>query len=223
MKHTYKTLLTYLPIFLFIFLAETFFAQYPGMAAFRAQQNQQFINQQMQMQMQMMNWRQSAGKGDTYMVTFKDSSVKKVVSWMYTDTILHKNFLVLVDKKFPKSDSAHRTQKIYSDQTLYVSTIADYQSRQETYGTPTDSCWMFKVVSGAINVYSKYPQIAEGDFSPSSIIAIQLNDGQMVKYSVENLKQMVAGDSDAIENIEKKNYYKAIKKYNRNAEKAAKK
>jgi endonuclease III-like uncharacterized protein len=78
-------------------------------------------------------------------------------------------------------------------------------------------------MSGALNVYSKYPQIAQGDFLTSSIIAIQLNNGQMVKYSVENLKQMVAGDTDALENIEKKNYYKAIKKYNRNAEKAAKK
>ena len=39
----------------------------------------------------------------------------------------------------------------------------------------------------------------------------------------ENLKNMVGQDIDALENIQKKNYYKAIKKYNRNAAQAAKK
>jgi len=34
---------------------------------------------------------------------------------------------------------------------------------------------------------------------------------------------MVGQDIDALENIQKKNYYKAIKKYNHNAAKAAKK
>lgn len=33
---------------------------------------------------------------------------------------------------------------------------------------------------------------------------------------------MVGDDIDALENIQRKNYLKAIKKYNRNAEKAAK-
>lgn len=200
-------------------------AQFPGMAAVRAQQNQQFMNQQMQTQMQMlmnMNWRQNAGKGDTYMITFKDSSVKKVVSWMYTDTILHKNFLVLVDKKFSKSDSVHRTQKIYSDQTQYISTIADYQSNREIYGIPTDSCWMFKVMSGPINVYSKYFNEFENDFH-NAVIAIQLNDGPIVKYSVDALKQMVGQNADALAYIEKENYYKAIKKYNHDVEKSQKK
>lgn len=201
-------------------------AQFPGMAAVRAQQNQQFMNQQMQMQMQMlqmsMNWRQNAGKGDTYLITFKDSSVKKVISWMFTDTILHKNFLVLVDKKFPKSDSAHRTQKIYSDQTRYISTIADYQSNTEIYGVATDSCWMFKVMGGSINVYSRYFKDFEYDFH-NSVIAIQLNDGPIVKYSTDALKQMVGQNADALAYIEQKNYYKAVKKYNHDAEKAAKK
>ena len=199
-------------------------AQFPGMAAVRAQQNQQFMNQQMQMQLQTlmnMNWKQNAGKGDTYMITFKDSSVKKVVSWMYTDTILHKNFLVLIDKKFPKSDSVHRTQRIYSDQTNFISTIADHLSNREIYGIPTDSCWMFKVMSGPINVYSRYFNEFEYDFH-NAVIAIQLNDGPIVKYSVDALKQMVGQNADALAYIEKKNYYKAIKKYNEDIEKAAK-
>lgn len=113
MKYFYKTSLSISTCLLFILFANNSFAQYPGMGAFRAQQSQQFMNQQMQMQMNMQsfNWRASAGKGDKYKVTFKDSSVKELVSFMYKDTIQHKNFLVFVDKKFKKSDSLHRYQK----------------------------------------------------------------------------------------------------------------
>jgi len=210
------------------------FAQFPGMAAVRAQQNQQFMNQQMQMQMQMMmngNWRANAGKGSTYQVTFKDSSVKQVVSFMYIDTTLHKNFLLFVDKKYPKSDSAHRYQKIYSDQTLYISAVVNGSSGQESYGVPKDSCWMFKVIDGPLAVYAKslnYLTETDGllnvtDFEPKAIVGIQLNDGPIEKYNKENLIKMVGQDFDSQDAIEKGKYYKAVKKYNHNAEKAAKK
>ena len=224
MLRTRKIFLISLLSIFCIFFSKNSFAQYPGMAAFRAQQSQQFINQQMQTQMMLnnMNWRANAGSGTIYKVKFKDTSTKEVVSYMYSDTILHKNFLVYVDKKFKRSDTLHRNQKIYSDQTLYISTVTDRSSSQEIYGVPTDSCWMFKVVSGPISVYSKYPELST-DFNPSTIIAIQLNDGPTVKYTAEALKQMVGQDADALESIENKNYIKAVKKYNRHAERAAKK
>ncbi|MBS1521736.1 MAG: hypothetical protein JST50_12115 [Bacteroidetes bacterium] len=223
-----------LVISLLFFYSLQAFAQYPGMGAVRAQQSRQFVNQQMQMQMQMMNnlnWRQNAGKGDTYTVTFKDSTVKKVVSFMYTDTVLHKNFLVYVDKKFPKSDTIHRNQKIYTDQTKYISVIGDYRSGAEMYGVPTDSCWMFKVIDGSLAVYARSLNyltergglLNETNFDPSAIVGIQLNDGPIEKYSKDNLIKMVGQNADALEAIGKGKYYKAVTRYNRDAEKAAKK
>ena len=224
MLYNHKTFFILSLGLLLIFSTKNSFAQYPGMGAFRAQQSQQFVNQQMQMQMQM-NSIALAGQGDIYEVTFKDSSVKKVTSYFYTDTILNKEYLLFVDKKFPKSDSIHRYKKIYPEQTLYISTIRDNASKVETYGVPKDSCWMFKVVNGAINVYAKYYEVYDSQFNyPRAIIAIQLgDDGPMINYNIINLKQMVAQDSEALDCIENKKYHKAIKVYNRNAKKAAKK
>jgi hypothetical protein len=229
------------PIFSFLICAASILlagkasAQYPGMNKVYSDISRQNANQQTQMQMQMMenmNWRTGAGQGTIYQVTMKDSSVKKVVSYMYTDTILHKNFLLFVNKKFPKSDTAHRNQKIYSNETLYISTVINNASGEETFGVPTDSGWMFKVLSGPISVYAKSLDylnttvvmfVSDSEFAPSAIVGIQLNDGPIEKYTKENLIKMVGQDADALESIGKNKYYKAVKKFNRDAEKAAKK
>jgi hypothetical protein len=82
---------------------------------------------------------------------------------------------------------------------------------------------MFKVASGAINVYSKYPELYS-DMNNKNTIAIQTgDDGPMVKYSEENLMKMVGQDRDAAGLMDKKKFYKAVMKYNANILKAAKK
>jgi hypothetical protein len=205
-------------------------AQYPGMGAFRAQQSRQFANQQMQTQMQMManmNWRQNAGQGDSYYVTFKDSTQKKVVSYMYYDSVQRKNFLILVDKKFPKSDSVHRFRKIYPEQTL---SLSSGQEEWLKYGFPTDSCWTFKVITGAITVYAKntdYLVITKtpllssevSDFSPAAIIGIQLNDGPVEKLTKETVSKMVSQDPKAVALLEKRGMCDAVERYNKDIEK----
>lgn len=235
MKHIYKILHAFLPFLLFFISSSNSSAQYPGMNKVYSNIASQNARQQMDMMNnmnmnRMWNWRQGAGKGATYHVIFKDSSVKEVVSYMYTDTESHKCFLVFVDKKFPKSDTSHRNRKIYSDETLYISTTKDY-ANIETYGVPNDSCWMFKVISGPLTVYAKSLNYLvpadnfgnENELDLSSIIAIQLNDGPIVKYTTDNLKQMVGQYPDALNCVEKKKYYRAVKKYNRHAEKDEKK
>ncbi len=213
------------------------YAQYPGMAAFRAQQNQQFMTQQMNMQMQMnlsRNWRKNAGQGLGYVVALKNGDVKKIKSFMYLDTVLHKNFLVFVDKKFPKSDTIHRFQKIYPDQTSYITAmVTDNQGYEDTRaGMPTDSGWSIKVVRGAINIYAKsgsYLTVVgtpvfgapKMDFDAAEIIGIQLNDGPVEKLSKENVLKIVTGNTKATEYVEKKGLYEAVKRYNNDAEKAA--
>lgn len=89
-------------------------------------------------------------------------------------------------------------------------------------GVAKDSCWMFKAISGAISAYSLLSEKDELYFDPSTIVGIQLNDGEIVKFNETNLKAMVGNDIDALENIQRKNYLKAISKYNRNVEKTEK-
>lgn len=232
MKPYYKlSLLTLVLLFFYSLQAS---AQYPGMAAFRAQQSRQFANQQMQTQMQMManmNWRRNVGQGDSYYVTFKDSTQKKVVSYMYYDSVQRKNYLVFVDKKFPKSDSAHRFQKIYPAQTLSLS-YGTYEWVK--YGFPSDSGWTFKVVTGAISVYAKgmyYSEITKtpllssevSDFLPAAIIGIQLNNGPVEKLTKEKVSKMISQDAKAVALLEKRGMYNAVERYNKDAEKNTKK
>jgi hypothetical protein len=214
---------------LLIFSAKNSLAQFPGMNRVYSNMARQNANQQMRMQMQMnTNWRFGAGKGTTYQVTFKDSSVKQVVSFMYTDTVLHKNFIVFVDKKFPKSDTVHRNQKIYTDQTLYISTNRDIQSDKPIYGMPNDSCWMFTVIGGPLTVYARSMDylITLSTFVPSdelnipTIIGIQLNDGLILPFNADNLKNMVGQNARALELIADKKYLRAIKRYNKDNEKS---
>jgi len=224
----------FLVLSLLFFYSLQSYAQYPGMAAFRAQQNRQFVNQQMQMQMNMMNsmnWRRYAGQGEPYYVTFKDSTTKKVASYMFYDSLKRQNFLVLVNKKFPKSDSAHRFQKIYPDQTLKISYGEDEWIK---YGTPTDSGWTIKVITGAITVYAKsmdYTTITKtpafgspiSDFVPAAVIGIQLNNGPMEKLTKDAVSKMISADAKAVALLEKKSMYEAVERYNEDMEKAAKK
>ncbi len=225
-----------LVILLVAFCVNSLFAQYPGMAAFRAQQNMRFVQQQMFMQMNMMNYTdRDYNPKYTFIVTMKDSTKVTVDSQILNDTTLKRNYLLLVDKKFKKSDS-NRYKKIYPSQTISIArdissaAVSVHTNAEEPppvyfVGKATDSCWTFKVITGAITAYSSLSELPDDYvFKPFAITAIQLNNGPIVKYTEDNLKQMIGQDDlDALEYIQKKNYFKAIKKYNKDAEKAAKK
>ena len=193
------------------------------------------MQNQMMMQMSSLN----RGYADynisyTFVVTMKDGTKKEVDSKIYNDTIVKKNYLLLVDKSFKRSDT-NRYKKIYPAQTISiarnVAAPGDVIHKNAVQpppvyfkGMPSDSCWMFKVVAGPISAYS-YLSEQEDDlvFNPYAVVAIQLNDGPLMPLTDENLKQMVGQDINALEDIQKKNYFRAIKKYNKDVEKAAKK
>ncbi|AYL95049.1 hypothetical protein [Mucilaginibacter celer] len=197
-------------------------------------------NSDMQWQSQMSGLRMLGMRGGditynfkyTFTVTMADGTTKEVNSKIYVDTSLHKNYLLFVDKSLPKTDS-NRNQKIFPEQTKEISRNvalisgnikkADFATPPRYYrGIAKDSCWMFKVISGSINAYSFLSEEDGQMFNPSTIVAIQLNDGAIVKFNEENLKQMVGDDIDALEIIQRKNYMRAIKKFNRNREKEKK-
>ena len=154
-------------------------------------------------------------------ILLKDSTKQKTYEVIRFDSVLRKTYFVVVNKNFPKSDPDHRNQKIYPDQTTQISRT-NY-SGKKIIGISKDSCWMFKVFRGAINVYSYLSEESGPNFQESTIIGIQLGDGPILKYGAENLKQMIGSDADALESIENKDYLKAIKKYNHNVEKSSKK
>jgi hypothetical protein len=204
--------------------------------------NSMLARQNMQFQMQMnMNMRQAWiwGSNETYnpkhtfIVTMADGSKKEVNSRIYADTILHKSYLLFEDKSLPKADT-NRKKKIYPQETteitrnlaLVPSTVkrADFPTIPKYYtGIAKDSCWMFKVIAGPISAYSLLSEEEGQMFNPGTIVGIQLNDGPIVKCTVDNLKEMVAKDAEAMKKILDKNYIKAIKKFNHNTEKAASK
>jgi hypothetical protein len=198
------------------------FAQLPpGMRQVYANMNNQFMNQMMSMRMMNLNQAGSGNEKYNFTVLMKDSVKVEVSSKMYNDTARHKNYLLLVDKKYPKSDP-RREQKIYPDQTLGISrkTAAYYEKGidnkfhpAQINGNPTDSCWLFKSIEGKINAYG---YLSETDQTNSYVTAdilgaIQLADGPIVKLSAAALTTMVGKNEDALEFINK-DFEKANKK-----------
>ena len=207
-----------------LFTFTTAFAQFPGMGAVRTQMNNQFRDQQSRMFAQGMTLRganYSYNKEVDYLVTMLDGSQKTVHSSIYIDTTTNKNYLEVVDKILKKTDT-NRIKRIYPAQTLSIGrdlAILFYSDdpRHKTYftGMAKDSCWMFKVETGAINAYSYLSEHPGTNFNPYSIVGIQLGDGPIIKYTVENLKVMVGDNINALELIQRENNYRAIKRFNK--------
>jgi hypothetical protein len=228
MKITCKTLFAFSTVILFFFLAQVSSAQSPqsgikdyiNLRKAKKEFNQKYKMGEM-MPFKMLGKTMIFNSEYGFEILLKDSTRQKIYTAIQFDTILRKTYLVVVNKKFPKSDPEHRNQRIYPDQTLQISRTNF--SDKKIIGISKDSCWMFKIISGAINTYSYISEEPGPTFEESTIIGIQLSDGPILKYNVENLKQMVGNDADALESIESKDYLRAIKKYNRDVQKSAKK
>jgi hypothetical protein len=226
-----KPFCKYLLIFLIVLAGKISSAQ--NMGAINSMQAQMRMSTQMQMSM-MARMHSDGNLKYKFFVTMADSSRKEVTSTILIDKSTHKNYLLYVDKSLPKGDT-NRNQRIYPNQTISIERssplVVDLRApvkntaREKFYkGIAKDSCWMFKVLSGDINVYAYLSFETDRGFDEGTIVGIQLHDdGPIVKCTEENLKQMVGNDIDALENIQQKKYVKAIKKYNRNRRKEAEK
>jgi len=224
-----KPLFTLSTVILLCLALNSLFAQ---PAQFRSQINQMQMNQQMQFQNQMMmqtlNMRgvKSTLEEYDFVATLRDSTKKEITSAIYTDSITQKRFIVLIDKKYKKSDT-NRYKKIYPSETLKLTRVLepkdDDNGTPGTYlnGLPNDTCWMFKVISGRINAYSYSCDYSNIRVLP--IAGIQLNNGPIVQFNRENLWQMIISNENAVEYFKNTEYRKAILRYNKDVEKAAKK
>ncbi|MFA6249101.1 MAG: hypothetical protein WC615_19320 [Mucilaginibacter sp.] len=172
--------------------------------------SQNFANMNMQRMMNM-----NLYKGYGYMVNqkykfkvvMKDSTVKMVKSKINMDTALHKSYLTYDDKTI--KDKKLREQRIYSNQTISISRT-DYNNN--ITGMANDSCWFFKVLEGKINAFS--PLSETEDIDSFYLRAYQLGNGPVQKLDSASLAPIIAKSPKALKAFKKKDYYKAIDKYN---------
>jgi hypothetical protein len=142
-----------------------------------------------------------------FKVLMKDSAVKEVKSKIYMDTVLHKSYLTYEDKTI--KDKKLREKRIYSNQTVCI-TRDDFGNA--VTGMANDSCWFFKVISGKINAYS--PLSEKYEIDSFYLRAYQLGDGAVVKLDSASLAPIIAKSPKALKAFQKKDYLKAIIKYN---------
>ncbi len=144
-----------------------------------------------------------------FTIKLKDTVIK-AHSRIYVDAPLHKAFLVYEDLSVSKKDP-RRKLKVYPDQTTIVSRV-EPTTNQVVTGMPTDSCWLFKVVSGKINLYSQLSQTK--GLSTQYIKAYQIGEGPVMKLDSTALSQLVKSDQKAYDLVGKNDFYKAVIKYN---------
>jgi hypothetical protein len=89
---------------------------------------------------------------------------------------------------------------------------------------------MFTVIGGPLTVYARSMDyliptnsvLSSDELNTLTITGIQLNDGLIMPFNTDNLKKMVAQNATALELVADKKYLRAIKRYNKDAEKKTK-
>jgi hypothetical protein len=201
---------------LFLIIAQTIVSSAQGQvpAAYQPAYNQMMKQQSFnnfQNFMMHMNYFGNGQLSDTkffFKLIMKDSTKKEVKSFLFFDTAMKKTYIKLINKDLPKKDS-NRTEKIYCTDVIELRAGAGSTARL-LQGTITDSCWLFKTLTGQINVYSTYPE----DNMNYSVTAIQLGMAKIEPFDPEKLKLIIVGNEKALKQFNKKNYFAAIEKFN---------
>lgn len=146
---------------------------------------------------------------EEYSVLLKDSSQMRVLSKIYLDSTGH-TYLLYTTK--PSANS-----NILIDKKLYcysTSSITRLESREKPAieGKATDSCWLFKVLEGKMNIYSFVPDLNTNIFYMK---ALQIGNGTIEAFNEQKLRELMTGNSGALSALNKKNFYRAILRYNK--------
>jgi hypothetical protein len=176
---------------------------------------------------------EAANQKHSFTVVMADGTSWDFDSKIYTNPTLRKSYVFFVNDKLPKTDT-NRNVVIYPGQTkklirkdavVFVGSKGNDGPKEEPLAAvPKDTCWMFKIYAGAISIYSyKAETDASQYFDFSTMVGIQSGDDPIMRYSEENLRKLISSDAEAMELFYKKDYYKAIKKFDKNAERASKK
>lgn len=145
-----------------------------------------------------------------YTVIKKDGTGVKVKSMIHTSDD-GRHFLAIKDKGNPLADSSNR---IYASETNTI-TFFDNSSGKNLTGIATDSCWLFKIISGKLSLYSCYPPALY--LSNDQIIAFQINDEVIQNFDPEKLRSVLINNTKAVDFFDKKNknnnYIRAVQKF----------
>ena len=127
------------------------------------------------------------------------------------DSIVHfKSRMLSEKKKLYVNFKQNKTKtRIYPAETKQLFGYSSRWGKME--GIPADSCWLFKVTTGAINGYSSVPVV-----NASGTIAIQDGkNGEIDALTKENLEGMVGNDDEQIVKwLNKNKLLKVIEYYN---------
>jgi len=145
-----------------------------------------------------------------FTVLFKDGSSAEVSSKIYFDKQTNKYYL-LKDKEPRKSDSTSPS-RIYANQTRNISRLFTVD-KIKVEGIATDSCWLFKVLSGKINAYSEYSDIVGID--ATYIVAYKTETGSIEPLIPEKLEPLISINEKAHKFFKRKDYYSAIERFNK--------
>jgi hypothetical protein len=141
-----------------------------------------------------------------YFVMKKDSSGTNVSSKIYVNED-GRFYLSTENKEY--SDESHR---IYADETVKIN-YDDQRFQKKFEGIAVGNAWLFKVVEGKINLYSCYPP---PDYvSNECLSAFQVGDGEIEPLEADKLKLALQNNPDALKALEKNDYLKAVKKFNK--------
>jgi hypothetical protein len=101
-----------------------------------------------------------------------------------------------------------QVQRLTPSQTHLVSLLKD--DGDEAIGIPADTCWLFKMAEGTLNIYTYLPY---PDWS--LVIALQKGDnGNIVRITPETLKTMIADNPRALQLFNLNKWRLAIEAYN---------
>ena len=100
--------------------------------------------------------------------------------------------------------------------TKYISKLGE-ENEELMQGLPADSCWMFKSVSGKVNAYSFLPEQYEVHLG--YLKWLQKEDGPFEKVDEATMRELFKDDTEALAMLDKKKYFEALKRYNKNSKK----
>jgi hypothetical protein len=134
----------------------------------------------------------------SYSIVFKDSTQILTPAKIGE----HKgNFFLYVDNET-------MTRSIRPNETLSITYIPKKGS--PLVGVPTDSCWVFKLIEGPVNLYSVTPQPLD-----QFVIYIQKgNDGPMMKATKGNIRKQLKNDQSVQVDINTNQFRSAVTKHN---------
>jgi hypothetical protein len=142
-----------------------------------------------------------------------------------TDTLVYgriqvdspSHYLLVENKAVKKKDSA-RFIKIYPSQTRSIAHV-DLETGTEYPGRPTDSCWLFKIIEGKMSAYTSLGEY-ESDLTDGVdyyLQYIQVGDGPLIPIQDPKALELFGDNEKASAFFTKKEFARAIKKYNKTA------